>query len=37
MLLFTENSGRDLRMGFKLREKRKYEGVEVFAKRMKEV
>ena len=34
---FRANSGRDPRMGFKLRKKGKNEGVEAFAKRMKEV
>jgi len=35
--LFRANSGRDPRMGFKLRKKGKNEGAEAFAKRMKEV
>ena len=37
VLPFRANSGRDPRMGFELRKKRKNEGAEVFAKRMKEV
>jgi len=37
VLPFRANSGRDPRMGFELRKKRKNEGVEAFAKRMKEV
>ena len=35
--LFRENSGRDPRMGFEMRKKRKYKGAEEFMKRMKEV
>jgi len=35
--LFRANSGRDPRMGFKLRKKGKNEGAETFAKRIKEV
>ena len=34
---FRANSGRDPRMGFKLRKKRKNKGAETFAKRIKEV
>ena len=37
VLLFRENSGRDPRMGFEMRKKRKYKGAEEFMKRMKEV
>ena len=37
MSLFRENSGRDPRMGFEMRKKRKYKGAEEFMKRMKEV
>jgi len=37
VLLFRANSGRDPRMGFKMRKKEKNEGAEAFAKRMKEV
>ena len=37
VLPFRANSGRDPRMGFKMRKKEKNEGAEAFAKRMKEV
>jgi len=37
VLPFRANSGRDPRMGFKMRKKEKNEGAEMFAKRMKEV
>jgi len=34
---FKANSGQDPRMGFEMRKKRKYEGVEKFAEKMKNV
>jgi len=34
---FKANNGRNLRMGFELRKKGKFEGAEKFAKRMEEV
>jgi len=37
MLPFEANSGQNLRMGFELRKKRKYEGAARFTERMKEV
>jgi len=37
MLPFEANSGQNLRMGFELRKKRKYEGVARFTERMKKV
>ena len=37
VLPFEANSGQNLRMGFKLEKKGKFEGAEKFAKRMKEV
>jgi len=37
VLSFEANSGQNPRMGFKLRKKGKFEGVEKFAKRIKEV
>ena len=37
VLPFEANSGQSPRMGFKLRKKRRYEGAEKFAERMKEV
>jgi len=37
VLPFEANSGQNPRMGFELRKKEKFEGVEKFAKRMKEV
>ena len=37
VLLFRANNRRDLRMGFEMRKKRKYEGAGKFTKRVKEV
>jgi len=37
VLLFRANNGRDLRMGFEMRKKRKYEGAGKFTKRVKKV
>ena len=37
VLLFKTNSGQDLCMGFEIRKRRKFEKVEEFAKRIKEV
>jgi len=37
VLLFKANNGRNLPMGFKMRKKGKFEKVEEFATRMKEV
>ena len=37
MLSFRVNYGQDLRIGFKVRKKRKYEGVEKFVTKMKEI
>jgi len=37
VLLFRANNGRDLRMGFEMRKKRKYERAGKFTKRVKEV
>jgi len=34
---FEANSGQSPRMGFEMRKKRKFEGAEKFAKRIKEV
>jgi len=34
---FKANNGQDPRMGFKIRKKGKYEGVEKFAERMRSV
>jgi len=37
VLLFRANSGRDPRMGFEMRKKRKYKGAEKFTKGIKEI
>jgi len=37
ILLFKANYGQDLRMGFEVRKKRKYEGAEKFVVKMKEI
>jgi len=37
VLPFEANNGQNPRMGFKLRKKRRFKGVERFAKRMEEV
>ena len=37
VLSFEANSGQSPRMGFELRKKRRYEGAEKFAERMKKV